>query len=403
MPRNETILSVFVASPSDLSEERDLLPSIIDKINLMHARRQRVRFELLMWEREVSPAIGKDTQAVINAQIPQDYDVFIGIIWNRIGTATSRAESGTIEEFELAKARYDEDPNSVRLMLYFKDAPPSSMEDFDTDQYTSAKNFRSEVEKAGRIFYRKFVEADSFANHVQLDLTKLICDWVGQEPSDVPRDEAVNKDSVCVAKSDAFDGVGATELDDEGIIDLEEVFEDEMQALYAVLERMGEAIKQVGSSTAGRAGEIQSLGIPKDANDLSVHERQKLRADTKRILKRTANDMNGFVAQMKQELPLFRQHLDRGIEVFTKAVPIYIEIHEDEDREELKMNINTMLEAMVGMVGSMEELHGAVHGLPRLSTALVQSRREMEKVLQEVIGITRGGITSLEQVLSIIS
>ena len=393
MPRKDTILSVFVSSPNDVPTERELLSRIIDELNSIHAKRQGVRLELIMWEREVSPDMGEDAQAVINEQISKEYDVFICIIWNRIGTATKRAESGTVEEFELVKARHDKDPSSVRPMLYFKNAPPLSMKDFDPDQYKGAQIFRERVKEAG-VLYREFTESESFANHVRFDLTKLMLDRIEQESDD---GQIKNDSNTCVIKSD-------NDLDDEGIIDLEELFEEELDNLQAVLERMREAIKQVGNNTTKRTLEIRSLDIPKDTSGLNVHEKQKLRAAAKRIFKQTANDMNVFVSQMKEELPLFRKYLGKSIEVFTKAVPIYIEINEDrDDSDVLKMSVTGMRDAMVEMVAGMEGLQKTVHGIPKVSTVLIRSAREAGKVLQEVIDITRGGITSLEQVSSIIA
>ena len=80
MPRNATILTIFVASPSDVSEERELLDRIVARTNSLLARITPVRLELLRWERDTSPAFGKDPQSVINKQIPQDFDIFIGIL-----------------------------------------------------------------------------------------------------------------------------------------------------------------------------------------------------------------------------------------------------------------------------------------------------------------------------------
>ena len=49
----------------------------------------RSLLELLRWERDTSPAFGKDPQSVINKQIPQDFDIIIGILLHRIGSATA--------------------------------------------------------------------------------------------------------------------------------------------------------------------------------------------------------------------------------------------------------------------------------------------------------------------------
>ena len=68
--------------------------------------------ELVRWETHVRPGIAADAQAVVNPQIGP-YDLFIGILWNRFGTPTGRAESGTREEFDQAYARWQHDPGSL--------------------------------------------------------------------------------------------------------------------------------------------------------------------------------------------------------------------------------------------------------------------------------------------------
>ena len=57
------------------------------------------RIESKKWEKDVFPAFGEDSQDVINKQIGTDYNIFVGIMWKKFGTPTSRAESGTEEEF----------------------------------------------------------------------------------------------------------------------------------------------------------------------------------------------------------------------------------------------------------------------------------------------------------------
>ena len=68
-----------------------------------------------------------------------------------IGTATNRAGSGTVEEYELAKARHDKDPNSIELMLYFKDALPLSRKELDAKQFAAVDEFRERVKKGNYI------------------------------------------------------------------------------------------------------------------------------------------------------------------------------------------------------------------------------------------------------------
>lgn len=396
MPRTETVLSVFVASPGDVSEERDSLDAIIGEINSAHARRTGIRLELLRWE-DVLPALGEEPQAVINAQIPQDYDVFVGIFWNRLGTPTILAESGTAEEYYMAKARFDKNSNSVRLMLYFKVAPPLTMDGFDPDQYKKVQEFRSKVGKQG--LYRKFKTLSDFENHVRLDLTKLVCDSTFVHDRRTSSQQTRQTNDALVEERDLSDDEG---MDEVGLLDLEETFEEEMDSLNAALSRMNDSISNIGTSISQRVDEIHLLNIPKDGRDLNRNELQKIRADTKRILKRSSRDMDLFASRMRQDAPLFRQHLDKSINVFTKAVPMYLELKEENGNQELIGTINPMLDAMNGMLDSMEDFRDAVSALPRLTTTFVRSRRETEKVLQDVIDITRGGYASLEDLLSVL-
>lgn len=397
MSRKETIISVFVASPSDVSDERQRLEAIIGEINATHSRRTGIRLESWRWERDASPSFSEDAQAVINDQSPQDCDIFIGIFWLTIGSPTKRAKSGTLEEFELAKERYDKDPETVRLMLYFKTAPPSSMNNLKIDQYQGVVEFKSRVKKDGA-FFGEFHSTDDFANQVRIHLTKLVCDWPDAHRKNVLPDNT-EENSVSELSGCGEDTSFTSDLDD-GLLDLEEIFEEHIADLSAVLGRMNEAIADIGETTKERSEAIRSINVSDNGRNISVHERQKLRARVKPILKQVSKDMNQFVARMNQDLPLFRQHLDRGVDAFTRAVPIYLEINED--RSELKEVITSMIDAMEEMVTSMEGFRGSVHGLPRLTAALTRSKRQTEQVLQEVIDITMSGRASLNQVLSVI-
>jgi hypothetical protein len=123
MPRTAEIYQIFIASPSDVEEERNLTKSVIDELNKTIASDHNIVLELLRWETDSFPNFGDDPQDVINSQIGQNCDVFVGILWSRFGTPTNRASSGTEEEFLNVFQRWRRDPKSVTIMFYFKDAP----------------------------------------------------------------------------------------------------------------------------------------------------------------------------------------------------------------------------------------------------------------------------------------
>jgi len=106
LPRNIQQLRVFVASPGDVQAERARIEKAIREVNLSAPKEANIELELVRWETHAYPNFGKDAQAVINEQIGTEYDIFIGILWSRLGTPTPRFASGTLEEFYAAYEKW---------------------------------------------------------------------------------------------------------------------------------------------------------------------------------------------------------------------------------------------------------------------------------------------------------
>lgn len=85
MPRSETIIGTFVASPSDVEEERTALESVVVELNKTWSKSLNLRLDLIKWETDVYPGFGQYPQDVINTQIGDEYDIFIAIFWGKIG------------------------------------------------------------------------------------------------------------------------------------------------------------------------------------------------------------------------------------------------------------------------------------------------------------------------------
>ena len=385
MARTQKVLSVFVSSPSDVSEERAELRRIVSKINSGVGRSKGVMLELRGVE-DVAPAFGSEPQEVVNKQI-QDYDIFVGILWHRIGTPTKGALSGTIEEFQLAKARYDKDPKCVELMLYFKTAPPLSLSEIDPDQLRGVNEFRSRVSKEGGL-YKEFASVNDFANQVDIHLTGLVVQEKGVESLQPSKDTGVEtQPPIC-------------EDEDEGLLDLEDTYSEEMTALHDVLLRMDKAIRQVGDRIRQRSGEVTAITPPRDS---PLNVRRSARVETRRIIKKSARDLDQFVAEFKIELPLYRKHLDTGIGALMRAVPIYLELPNGKERkDELKDVLAQLRNSMAGMLDSMEGFRDSTRYLPRMTSDFVRARKSTSRVLQESIDITKGARASLESVVTML-
>lgn len=151
MPQPRTI-KVFVASPSDVVEERNALAKLIADTNdvlAYLAPEKQLILELVRYETHSYPDLGAP-QDVINREIPVDYDIFIGIMWKRIGTPTTSDPSGTVEEFHRACERRKHGSLLPRIMFYFCDEHiPMPEADADLEQLRQVIKFRKELDSQG--------------------------------------------------------------------------------------------------------------------------------------------------------------------------------------------------------------------------------------------------------------
>lgn len=169
-PPNKT-LRVFIASPDDVTEERELVSLVIDELRRTMSPILRIELEAVRWETHSWPAIGEDVQDVINQQIA-DYDVFVGIMWRRFGTPTKRDGSGTGEEFHRA-FNYFRQFQRPKIMFYFRTKPFYPVERAELKQFERVFRFRAELRKLGVLFW-EYNEPLEFERRFREHLTKQL-------------------------------------------------------------------------------------------------------------------------------------------------------------------------------------------------------------------------------------
>jgi len=166
-------ICVFVASPNDVQRERDSLLGIVNELNRTCDSllgQAMVRLELVRWETNTFPDAGR-AQALITEQLG-DYDIFIGILWTRLGTPTGKAASGTIEEYENAYARWKES-GRPHICFYFNRAassPPRSVA--DAEQILGVARFREQLET--KAFVGEYDGAAMFADTIRPQLAQIV-------------------------------------------------------------------------------------------------------------------------------------------------------------------------------------------------------------------------------------
>lgn len=115
---------VFIASPSDVAPERDIIEKIIEEFNDQVGRRNGGIFKLLRWENDVIPYFfDKEAQDGVEEQINiKDCAVFIGVFWKRLGTSTKNGKTGTEREFWIAHNHW-KNIGTPYIMLFRSDVP----------------------------------------------------------------------------------------------------------------------------------------------------------------------------------------------------------------------------------------------------------------------------------------
>jgi len=184
-------IRIFLVSPSDVGEERNIISQIVaQELNRVFGDSRFVydeqccQVEILRWETHIWPDVGKDTQDVINKQIP-DYEILLGIMWKRFGTPTGRAPSGTFEEFERAYKSH-KSTGKPHIMFYFKTEGVYPDGPDELEQFSNVIRFKQRLEELG-VSYQKYETSISFERYVREHLIKyVLLRSVGKTPEEPP-------------------------------------------------------------------------------------------------------------------------------------------------------------------------------------------------------------------------
>jgi hypothetical protein len=126
---------VLIASPSDLTEERQVATEAVNDWNAQHALAQSVVLLPVKWETHARPQSGIRPQEALNEQLVRECDILVGIFWTKIGTSTGGAESGTVEEIDQFVAA------GKPALLYFSNRPIDPNQ-INLTQYKRLKSFK---------------------------------------------------------------------------------------------------------------------------------------------------------------------------------------------------------------------------------------------------------------------
>lgn len=155
----------MIASPGDVSEERNIIRDVIHEWNDIHSRFSNCVLRPAGWDTHSTPDLGGRPQELINTRVLDRCDLLVGVFWTRIGSPTGVEESGTVEEIRRRIA------TSKPAMIYFSTAPvaPASL---DAEQFAKLNEFKSWCKAQGLIdSYDNIASfAEKFRRHLQIVL-----------------------------------------------------------------------------------------------------------------------------------------------------------------------------------------------------------------------------------------
>ncbi len=172
MPKSQQkrMISVFIASPGDLIDERKQFRQAIDELNTGFADGANVMFEAMGWE-DTLATTGRRNQSVINEEIDR-CDVFVLVMHRRWGQPAPDAapySSYTEEEFHRALVRYKES-GAPEIFVFFKRVDPAQEADAGP-QLLKVLDFRKQLEETRQVMYRYVGDGErDFLNEVDKHL-----------------------------------------------------------------------------------------------------------------------------------------------------------------------------------------------------------------------------------------
>jgi hypothetical protein len=312
------------------------------------------------------------------------------MMWCNYGTPTGRSGSGTVEEFERAKARYNADSSSVKLMVYFKDEPipPSRL---DPVQLSKVNEFRRSLGDDG-VLHWNFTNVENFEKLIRLHLTRQVQAWYAQFHK--MEGNALQNESAEQPKQ----APDADSEDEFGILDLLEIFEDRFAELEQISERIGVATEDLAKKVTVHTTELNELH--------QISRGNVNRKAAKRLISRAAADMDHFTKRIEVELPLFSDAFNTGVNAIVRSVSMSASLDTDGNVAEQSMEalkaITTLRETLATTEESMNEFRQTVAELPPLTSDLNRARRTVVSVLDRLVAEFNSGQTLLREAETVV-
>lgn len=179
------LIKCLIASPGDVTKERDICEEVFDELNREIGDILGFRFESVRWEKDTHAGCGDYVQDVINQQFEDRYNLVIGIMYSRFGTPTPVAGSGTEEEFDNAYEKWK--AGEIDDILFYFNLASIPQNILDTKQFEKVQEFKERL-KGLKIYYKEYDGVDNFKSFLKQELSIYVRQKYGKKGKSQKKD-----------------------------------------------------------------------------------------------------------------------------------------------------------------------------------------------------------------------
>ena len=398
MARSFSELSVFISAPTSMDAERRLVATIVESLPKALLDRLGVRFGTISWEDDVIPGIGVDGQSVINDQLRDAYDIYIGLLGAQFGTATPRAGSGTEEEFDLAYSKYCSNPSSVRVLFYFKKLTDDIFR-LDLEQLTKVKAFREKLKQSGVLFH-DFSNGDALTKALTAHLENLVeRQWQGNgwQQLEIPPQALAQRSQPAIPSADSLVHEPQSplfaeqdqDMDDEpGLLDFLVLGSEATPQLMQLLQK-------IAGHSVRFSGEIESLAA-------TGGESEKTPQQLKWAVDELANILREYARNLAADLPTFEALTTQVINTMAAFVEAQSReaVFVDTIRKSMPSALSSLSEGMLVARIGLSSLRENINGTPGYTSRLKKAQRMAVQGMDAYIAymtVALGKLETLQQ------
>jgi hypothetical protein len=305
----------------------------------------------------------------------------VGLLGSYFGTPTTKAGSGTEEEFHQAYKLYRDHPENIRVLIYFKNTSPNIFE-INWEQFEKVKSFRKDLQRLG-VLYGSFSDGEDLYRKLVSHLSLLVeKQWTGSNwkvLSEAPvvefSLEAPDESSLTLNR--ATGPVLATEepSEEDGFFELLDSGMRAALQITATLESMTSDSTSFQESIARRATELEA----------SIASSQAIQQAA--VFDGLASDLSKYDATLREKVPVLDAAQDETLSSLVRLSRL-VASEAPQGRAalaEILPSFGTMAASVRQSRDVIVALQASVNSAPPMTKKLRRAKRSLAEAIEGLI------------------